>query len=417
MGLLKALAETELNMLQLRKEESLTPDMKEVIGILTLDPETPPRIVGSFRYKIHEYPSDIDLYEAIHTCCTYNSSVQKIIEGIHGMIKRIQERRFTYLGDFKAGVDERYLVNIGDYDPKTDKLEGYDQYRIIQDIADLYTKRLLTKHEAVGIIKKVPSKPTAYQYQTLRDAVRERYIVRWTTKELLQGYKVLPLRKRITLSEALSQGTVVKADLWALVDDRFMEVTNWFMLVARIDGENVYLSEKPDMYQKSLKREIMLYRNPGFKKHMKLAKRMWLYAISKEDHYTIKKLYPLFSSPIAKLNQIQSELDILISMLKKLPSPPFYLIQKQIAQFKTRIGTVPDIYIDDDREKQVLSSLDKAINARKNRGAMIEGLTGAIGIIEDVVDTQAKRYISKNIPRNYILKKLIRIVHKKRAQK
>ncbi len=414
MGLLKALAETELNILQLRKDESLTPDMKEVIDILTIDPKTPPQIVGSFRYKIHEYPSDIDLYEAIHGCCTFNTSINKIIDGLHSMIGKIQKRRYTYLGDFKAGIDERYFVEIGTFDPETGKLEGYDQYRIVQQIADLYTNKLLTKEEAIDIIKVVPSRPSAYQYQQLRDMVRERYILRWSTKELLKGYKMLSLRKRITLSEALSQGTIVKADLWALVDDRFMEVTNWFMLVAKVNGENIYLSEKPDMYQKSLKREIMLYKNPVFKKHMKLAKRMWLYAISEDDHYTIQQLYPLFSSPVAKLNQIQSELDILIKMITKLGNPPFHLIRKQIAQFKTRIGTVPDIYMNDEYEKQLFINLDKALYAKNSRDIILDSLENAMKIIEDIVDTQAKRYLRKNIPRNEILKKLMKIVHNRK---
>ena len=417
MGLLKAFSETELNILQLRKEESLTPDMKEVIDILTLDSDTPAKIVGSFRYKIHEYPADIDLYEAVRGCCSFNTSLEKIIKSIHKMLTKIKKRRFTYLSDFKAGIDERYFVEIGNYNVETGKLEDYDQYKIIQRVADLYTAKLLTKEKTIDIIRMVPAKPTAYQYYKLRDMVRENYILRWSVKELTQGYKMLPLRKKITLIEALSQGTVVKADLWAMIDDRFMEVTNWFLLVAKVNGKDTYLSEEPDMYQKSLKKEIMLYKNPGFKKHMKLAKRMWLYAISEEDHYTIQQLYALFSSPIAKLNQIQSELDILVNMVKKLSNPPFYLIMKQIAQFKTRIGTVPDIYLSDANEKQLFSYFDRALYSKNNTDTILDSLESCIEIIEDIVDIQAKKYLQKNIPRNELLKKLIRIVHKKKTAK
>jgi hypothetical protein len=339
MGLLKAFVDTELTILQLRKTESLTPDIKKIMDILTIESKSPPQIVGSFRYKAHEYPSDIDLYEPVHGCCNFDTSTKSIAKKIQNMIKKIRENRFTYLGDFKAGIDNRYFIDIGSYDPEKNKLEGYDQYKIVERIADIYKQRLLTKTEALEIIELVHENPNAYQYQKLRDAIRKYYVLRWTAEELLQGFKILLLGRKITLDEAISQGTVVKIDVWALIDDRFMEITNWFLLVATIDGQNIYLSEKPDMYQKSLKREILLYKNPMFKKHMKLAKRMWLYAISEQDHYTINKLYPLFSSPMAKMSQIQSEMEILIGMLTKLKSPPYHLISKQVAMFKTRIGT------------------------------------------------------------------------------
>ena len=417
MGLLKAFVDTELNILQLRKTESLTPDIKKIIEILTIDSKSPPQIVGSFRYRAHEYPSDIDLYEPVHGCCNFNTSTKNIAKKIQTMIKKIKRLRFTYLGDFKAGVDSRFLIDIGTYDPEKNKLEGYDQYRIVERIADIYKQRLLTKTEALEIIELVRENPNAYQYQQLRDAVRKRYVLRWTAEELLQGYKRLILEKEITLEEAISQGTIVKIDVWALIDDRFMEITNWFLLVANIDGQNIYLSEKPDMYQKSLKREILLYKNPLFKKHMKLAKRMWLYAISEQDHYTIGKLYPLFSSPMAKMNQIQSELEILIGMLTQLKSPPYHLINKQVAMFKTRIGTVPELYLKDAFSSKIFKYLDNTLSAKNDKIKMVENLEKSLIILQDIVDRDVKKYLYKNIPRNSILKLLIKIIQQRSMKK
>lgn len=409
MGVFRAFIETEINILQPRKTESLTPDMKEVIDILTLDPKNPAKIVGSFKYKIHEYPADIDLYEGVHGCCSIDVTKRKMVTYFKQMADKIQKRRFTYLGDFKAGVDERYYINIGEYDPEKGAVEKYDADNIIHDIAKLYEAKLLSKTEAVELIKLVRTKPNALQYQELRDAIRAKYVLRWSLKEIMDGYKILPLKKRISLADAITQGTVVKADLWALIDDRFMEVTNWYMLTAEEKGETHYFSEKPDMYQKSLKREILLLKSPSLKKNMKLAKRMWLYAISKEDHYTIKQLYPLFSSPVAKLYQIQSELEILVNMLEKLPEPPYYLISKQIAQFKTRIGSIPDMYLSETEETGILRNLDEALRADKNkkRDLLIVKLEETFEIIRDIVDKKAKDYLKENIPKNKLVKILL----------
>ena len=411
MGILRAFVESEINILQLRKNESLTPDMKEVLDLLTLDPKKPPKIVGSFKYKVHEYPADIDLYEPVHGCCTVDSTKRKIVGAIKDMAKRIKARRFTYLGDFKAGVDDRYYIDIGTYDPEKKILKGYDQYRIVDAIANLYTRELLSKEEAIELISLVVKRPRSNEHQKLKEAIRQRYVVRWAIDELIKGYKMLPQGKKLYLSAALSHGTVVKADLWALIDDRFMEVTNWFMIVSNdSEGNSVYLSEKPDMYQSSLKRDIMLLKSPELKKHMKLAKRMWLYAISNNDSYTVHQLYPLFSSPIAKLYQIQSEIEILTSMLLKLKSPPLFLIEKQIALFKTRIGSVPDVYIGEDDEKKVLGYFDAAIKEAKAKNAedTAKHLDSAFVLIRDIVDAEAKKYLKKNIPHNKLLKLLLK---------
>ena len=395
--------------------ESLTPDIQEVISLLTLDPTNPPKIVGSFKYKVHEYPADIDLYEGISGCCTIDTTKQRIVRFFKQMAEKIQKRRFTYLGDFKAGVDERYYIDIGTYDSKTNKIYKYDRDNIIHAIAMLYENKLLTKEEAINIIHLVYKKPTAIQYQELRDAIRKKYVLRWTLKEILAGYKILPLHQRISLSTAISQGTIVKTDLWVLIDDRFMEVTNWFMLTAIVNGTTFYLSEKPDMYQKSLEREILLLKNPALKKNMKLAKRMWLYAISNHDNYTIKQLYPLFSSPIAKLYQIQSELEILVNMLEKLSDPPYHLISKQIAQFKTRIGTIPDIYLNEDNEREILRNIDVVLRTdmKKNQEIAITRLNSTYELIRDIVDIKAKDFLRKNIPGNKLVRLLLQTTKSK----
>lgn len=402
-----------MDILQLRKEESLTPDMRDVIHMLTIDAVNPPRIVGSFRYKIHEYPSDMDLFEAVSTCCSIETGSKSVVANIQDMIRRIQKRRFTYMSDFKAGVDKRYEVDIGTYHAKKQKLEGYDQYRIVESIANLYTQKLLDKREAAEMIRLVRAKPNAYQHHVLEEALRKRYVLRWTEKEILQGFKVLPLQSRMMLEDAIQQETIVKVDVWALVDDRFMEISNWYTIVAKVDGDNVYLSERPGEYKESLQQDIITYRDPLFRKHMKLAKRMWLYAISDKDDYTVRQLYPLFGSPVAKLYQVQSEMDMLIAMLRKLQSPPYHLIQKQIAHFKTRIGTVPDTYLDADSEKKVFQHLDTAIHGNKNRDKVIQGLEAALSIVSNTVDREALAYIRKNIPRNSMLRKLLHILRSK----
>ena len=49
-------------LLQTRPQKSLSLDTIEAIDIITLDKAYPPNIVVSFKYIVHEYPADIDMF-------------------------------------------------------------------------------------------------------------------------------------------------------------------------------------------------------------------------------------------------------------------------------------------------------------------------------------------------------------------
>ena len=59
--------------LNLRNPKSYSKSVRKVIDLITIENDVYP--VGSQKYKIHGYPSDIDLFEEIKVCCDLSDTI------------------------------------------------------------------------------------------------------------------------------------------------------------------------------------------------------------------------------------------------------------------------------------------------------------------------------------------------------
>jgi hypothetical protein len=104
---------------------------------------------------------------------------------------------------------------------------------LLSGIDRLERDELLTATEAAELRSAVvPAEELTYEkHCEMKHAMKKHYILRWTINEIMQGRKVLPKGKAILLTEALSHQTITKCDVWAFVDGRYIEVTNYFFLM------------------------------------------------------------------------------------------------------------------------------------------------------------------------------------------
>jgi len=391
-------------LIQVRTEDSLTVDTLAAIRTITLDDHFPTKIVGSFRYAIHEYPGDIDLMEEYVGCCSVAETAEKVVVGIQNIMKKLRKRKLTYLGDFKAGVDARYKVDTGVYVVKNKALTlvNYDAGAIKQALAKIRQAKLLKEKEYNDIISLVVQNPSFLQHKKLTEAIRKYYVVRWKFADLERGYKRLRNNVTLQLRDAVAMNTVVKIDIYSLINHRFVEVTNWFLLKSKRQGAStVTLSEKMGDYEENVLRDIEIYKNPALKKHMKLAKRMWLYAIHKEDEQMLKKLFPLFSSSAAKLSQILSDCETMMNMLEKLNNPPIRYMIRELEDIKMRMGTILSDTLPTKQANFVfntINGLDYDVSSEK--------LTKSLAMIYDVLNDNVDR-VSKKFLRGINHKSLI----------
>lgn len=371
----------EFDISQYKNPNSFDLETRKIIDTVTLQDDIDP--VGSQKYKVHRYPGDIDIFEPIKVCCSLDDATHTIVKNIQKMMKEIKKEPLYFLGDFKAGLDHRFQIDL------TKK-----NTEIISQLMDLRKKNLLTSEE-VGRMLDLLKRG---EINELKEALRQYYVVRWTIQEIMDGVKKLPGDLKLSLFDAIKHNTIVKLDLWAPINNNYTEITN-FLLLMYVDenGKQHIINIELEDRVKSLIKDIKLYSTPEHKKSLKVAKRMWALAQVVDDHETIKKLYPLFSSDAAILSQITSEIETLTLMLSKIDQPPLDIMIRQIDRFKSRIGT---IFLDLD-ENTIFGNIDIIVSLynqsgnRVNRQVIITLLKHISLQLNQVIEKYSSEFMKK----------------------
>lgn len=327
----------------LRETSSYTHSLNKVLDIITIETDTLP--VGSFKYNVHKYPGDVDIFEEIITCCSIRTAQEKVAEDIQQIVKRIRASTEVYLGDFKAGSDERFAIDIGSWND-SGQLVGYNINAIQRTVNELNVNRLLSQDEYLQFMDAIKPNPSQEQWQGLEDLIKEFTVLRWSSEELSQGFKTLPGAVKLTLADALAMKTLVKIDIWARINGRYIEVTNFFLLAAvNQTGRKTYLTQELPNYEQSIAKDVRFYSSADHRKTLKALKRLWSLALFRNDLPLAARISPLFASNAAALHQIEGEAEVLGMMIVKLPDPPLDQMMEQIDSFKPRIdqlNTLPE---------------------------------------------------------------------------
>ena len=383
-------------LLKIKDPKKYSKDILNVLNIITTKRTYP---VGSYKYNIHKYPGDIDIFETIVGCCTLNEAKLSIMKKIQGIAKKVKRSKTMFLSDFKAGIDDRMKVYIGTL--KLGKIKDYNVKLIKRDIKNLYNQHLITRKFYNTLNKLVKSKPTVREWESLSEILRSKYVVRWTNEEIMKGWKKLPLNKKIYLDEALTHNSTVKIDLLVKINNRFTEVTNYFFLVYKDRQKNInVLNAELDDYIQSINEDIYKYSSKEHKNSLKVVKRLFnKYSVltNKHDIYSkeLKKMAPLFNSEAARLSQIVEECTVLQDIQNKAKSAPQAAMKKQIQSFKERIKT------DDTNLKIPYKVLEKHINSA-HKFTSRRSVNYHLDKIKEILSKEIERYSAAFLRKNKI---------------
>ena len=265
------------------------------------------------------------------------------------VVQRIQKIKGFYVGDIKAGIDTRYQINIGNF--KDNVNYYYNPKQIKQDLIKLYNEKLLTKSEYEKIMKLVIDKPTMKpkEFHDLYMALRKYFIIRWKPEEIIKGYKILPGNKKILLKDAINQKSIVKIDMWAPFQGKYIEVTNFYIVYEFSSKTNpVDIINLPsdffDTFQETLKRNIEeLFQFDFIAKPFKVVKRMYALARVMKDFKVIDKILPLLRSDLGSLYEANSQIETIKNMLENIPKPPIEFLIKQIDNLKQKFSYISQL--------------------------------------------------------------------------
>lgn len=329
------------NMKKSRSQKGLSRSAKRAIDLVTLQSNEQP--VGSFKYRSHPYPADIDVFEKTDTCC----SVDRIGDGLYAefqaMFADIKKDPLAFVGDFKAGELDTSM-EAGKYNLKTDKYDNYYPSTIQKEARRMYEKKVIDKKTFDRILEITSRKLTTKTHIELDSIIRKIVPLRWTLPELMAGKKKDALGKIRWLQEELASGTMVKIDIWYPVDGNYTEITNVFLIETEVDGKTYVLTNSMNDYVDELRYDVWKYTRPETYNPLKAAKRTWLLLMLLGKNKEAAALLPLFGSGAASLNQIKDEMEVL-SLLQKRPTTSVVqdIVWNQTDQFKSRINEINDL--------------------------------------------------------------------------
>ena len=327
---------------------------------------------------MQKYAGDLDVLQRF----TYGSEltvVQQFIRSLKKIIKQLGNDR--YFSEFKAGFDP-YFKNEDGTEISVNHIVGTlnnGQYIPNEHTKDLINKmhhdKVLNTNECeliLIILHLLPNFDISYQqmaYDMIYEIIRNKKILRWTDKEIINGFKIIRNMK-YTLAQAIRDKTMVKIDLIVLLNGRFVEVTNMISLCSLHIDENgiekctpVNIDSKFLHNADSLKIEIeKLYYSNKFYSPLKVCKRMYALCRVLQDYGYVNKLGQILRGDISLMYQIKSELDTFVILMEKLKNPPIAQINRQLSELKGRLSTVLDIPND-----QIIFMSDYIDNTIKTR--------------------------------------------------
>lgn len=300
----------------LAMRQNISRDIQNIVRLVTAEPGIIP--VGTFRYSVFPYPNDIDIFEDLEGCCEFSTAKLTSARRIQIIVKQVIRTQKILFVEFKAGYDLRYKIYTGTVNSQ---IEDYNPGLIRRDLENLYTADLLTTAEYDNLSSLVLDSPIIENVMALNEELRKYWVLRWNQDEILQGYKILRGNYKLFLDVAITQGTIVKLDTIAYVDDRFVEVTNFF-LISVLDkfGNRTILSEELSDYLQSLTLDVYKYFPI---KPLKAVKRLWLYLVANQRLCDLSLFTPLFSSHIAQYSQIAADIEVTLHILTPNIFPSF----------------------------------------------------------------------------------------------
>src|SRR5271170_3174251 len=367
----KALHDDNLNVIKMKPVESFTNDIQHAIKTLVnkLDDS---QVFGSFMYRAQSFPGDLDIHEIVDICCSPEDATKRMASILKKVVKRVKKTRGYYFSEVKSGNDERFIV-----DP--------DEPDYLQKIKDLHHQGLLDDEE-FNKLKYASITKDDDEKELIKEDIRQLYVLRWTEKEILQGYKILRGGKKITLAQSMNMKAHIKIDILAPINGKYIEVTNFFILgYYDKNGDHALINSDDFDYVKGLLDQIKKLSSKAFFNPFKLAKRMWGLARHLKNKKLLDILTPLMQSGIARMNQIKSEIEVIQLILEKVKSPPLATLKKQIDDFKSRLSYVYDIVLSD---IPIYDMIDKIVNGKMSKEKIIKSL--------EIIKETLKKEVSEN---------------------
>jgi predicted nucleotidyltransferase len=314
---------------------------------------------GSFIRKSMRDSSDIDIAEDFK-----NASDKTCASHIQDIIKKLLKTDYIIL-DIKSGIDPLYInlfKKLGTI--SNHKVINYDYQNTLNDI-NLISK-YIPKDTYKDLIKSIKKNFEIKQYFEFREKIRKLITLRWTPKEILEGYKIIR-NDKLYLYQAVSL-FLTKIDIAFICNGFYTEMSNVFLIKSASKQGLVFLplSPNPKYYGEAIRYNLEEYLTSGY--YLKALKRVYTLAQTDNDNKLMLKIQPILTSNVGILNKANSIIKTIISIVENGYKVDMEEIKFQLDNLKLLISNIYefnfgekniDKTIDDINKKFNLSSLEK----------------------------------------------------------
>jgi hypothetical protein len=265
---------------------------KPVIKVLKSVSFGIPRVIGSSADHKILFSADYDLIEKVKVTSRSQSQFQKKVRSVKGKIT-----------DIKCGEISEWNLLKKPY-IRDEVVRDYSQKDELAHLNKLWSDNLLSHDEFMNATDLLQPHLSPIEFLKARKELRFG-LLRWSLKEVADGYKELRNKKFIYLDEAFKTKGITKIDVVAWVINKYVEVSNIILWTNRAGSTYAYIPE----IKKALAEDILVYEADG--NYVKVAKRLYSLAKKMKDKGVEKAITDILNGPIGKLYMLTSDLEVL----------------------------------------------------------------------------------------------------------
>jgi hypothetical protein len=270
-------------------------------------------------------------------------------------------------------------------DVRNGRVVGYSAAAARAAVDRLVKEGVLSDEDAAEARGLIRDSPTPAQFLQLQKEIRPE-IVRWTVKDIANGYCILRTGQRFTLAEAIQTPAIAKVDAVSLVqNNRF---TDFSILYQFVWKSKVLNDVKLDPIHE-IKKNILLYSHMG--DTYKMAKRIYALEKTNDGSRIVPALNALFNGDLGRLYSIISDIGSMLYLLENESAVPLKKLQYEVGQFRSRLGNI----FETDRVNTERILMDILGLETKDRSKLRVGLEKLDERLRAELNTNATRALKK----------------------
>jgi len=287
------------------------------------------KLVGSYTLRNQIYAGDVDALEFVRI-----KSIDECVSRFKEVVKRVLRLPLTYISDIKCGSVDEWKVVPDTATVENGKVIGYDRDAILDKVEHLHGKGVIDDEQFRLARHLLRPSVNAIEFLELKKELRYN-ILRWNSREIIRGYKVLGDGRKYTLADGVQSPTITKLDVVSWVSGNHF--TDFEMIYEFIKGGKVINKGLRDL-DIAIKESVLLMRKEG--NYFKMAKRMYALARYNKYKHDLAPLNDLFIGDLGRLYGIYGDANSLKFLIENIGNLPKEKIEEETDHFVSRLSNV-----------------------------------------------------------------------------